>query len=209
MRWLRLASVLWVTLWPTLWAMAAPGAEVYSYWIQPCSEDVAARSACDAGDTELARWALDAWQQAAGHGLQFVPADREYDARIRIYWLGKRPQLYGDTQVVFLNGKRGAAIEVHPDLSQFGPRIAAVGQNDKLFRDTVVYLTCLHEAGHAIGLPHTADFADIMYSFQYGGDVLEYFGRYRRTLEGRSGIRTHSGISEADRKRVARMYAGR
>jgi hypothetical protein len=209
MRWLHLASMLGATLWPTLGAMAAPGAETYSYWIEPCSEDVAARSACVAGDSELARWALDAWQQAAGPALQFVATDSRIDARIRIYWLDKRPQLYGETQVVYLNGKRSWDIDVQPDLSQFGPRIAAAGQNDRLFRDTVVYLTCLHEAGHVLSLPHTADFADIMYSFQYGGDVLEYFSRYRRTLEARSGIRAHSGISEAEQKRVARIYAGR
>ncbi|HUE01904.1 MAG TPA: matrixin family metalloprotease [Bryobacteraceae bacterium] len=190
-------------------AGAAPAAEVYNYWIQPCTEDVAARSGCDAADAELAHWALDAWEKAAGRGLRFVAADGEYTARIRVYWLGKRPQLYGDTRLVFVNGKRGAAIEVHPDLAQYGSQIAAAGESDGLFRDTVVYLTCLHETGHAIGLDHTADFADIMYSFQYGGDVLEYFSRYRRVLHQREDIRKHTGISEADRQRVAGLYAGR
>ena len=37
---------------------------------------------------------------------------------------------------------------------------------DALLRETIVYLTCLHESGHAFGLPHTRNFADIMYSFQ-------------------------------------------
>lgn len=84
-----------------LWAIAAravSAAEVYNYWIQPCTEDVAARSGCDAADPELARWALEAWQKAAGSGLQFVPADGQNDARIRIYWLGARPRLYGDAR---------------------------------------------------------------------------------------------------------------
>ena len=201
MKWLLPVSMLWAT------AMA--GAETYSYWIQPCSPDAAAHSACDPGDAELARWALDAWQRAAGSGLRFVPTASQLEARIRIYWLDKRPQLYGETEVVYLNGKRSWDIEVQPDLSQFGPEIAAAGETDKLFRDTVVYLTCLHEAGHVLSLPHTAEFGDIMYSFQYGGDVLEYFSRYRRKLEARSGIRTHSGISDAERKRVAGMYAAR
>ncbi|MGA2742844.1 MAG: hypothetical protein ABSG65_36070, partial [Bryobacteraceae bacterium] len=109
----------------------------------------------------------------------------------------------------FLKGKRVRVIEVQPDLSQFGPRMAAAGQSDKLFRDTVVYLTCLHEIGHVLALPHTDDFADIMYSFQYGGDVVEYFNQYRRAIRERPDIRAHSGISEADRKRVAELYAGR
>jgi len=191
-----------------LWAIAAravSAAEVYNYWIQPCTEDVAARSGCDAADPELARWALEAWQKAAGRGLRFVPADGQYHARIRIYWLGARPQLYGDARLLFVDGKRGASIEVHPDLTQFGPQIAADGRNDRLFRDTVVYLTCLHETGHGIGLEHTADCADIMYSFQYGGDVLEHFNRYRRTLKERPDIPAHSGISEADGTRAASL----
>ena len=51
---------------------------------------------------------------------------------------------------------------------------------DALFRDTIVYLTCLHELGHALGLVHTADFEDVMYFFGFGGDITEFFGRYRR-----------------------------
>jgi hypothetical protein len=194
------------------WAMAAgaaPAAEVYSYWIQPCTKEVAARSGCDAADPELARWALEAWQKAAGGRLQFNAANGEDNARICIYWLSRRPQLYGDAHQEFLNGRRVWVLEVQPDLSQFGTRIAAAGENDRLFRDTVVYLTCLHEIGHALYLPHTDDFADIMYSFQYGGDVVEYFNRYRRVLKARSDIREHAGLSEVDAKRAAGQYAGR
>jgi hypothetical protein len=201
MKWLGAACVWWAL------AGVAPAAEVYTYWIQPCTEDVAARSGCDAADPELALWALEAWQKAAGLGLRFVPAGGRNDARIRICWLGARPQLYGDARSIDINGKRGAWIEVHPDLTQFGPQIAAAGRNDKLFRDTVVYLTCLHETGHGIGLEHPADFADIMYSFQNGGDVLAYFNRYRRMLKERPDIRAHGGISEGDRTRAASLYA--
>ena len=55
-------------------------------------------------------------------------------------------------------------------------------------RDTIVYLTCLHESGHALGLVHTRAFADIMYSFQYGGDITAYFERYRVQLKMRADI---------------------
>ena len=203
MKWLRAVCLLWAA------AGVASAAEVYNYWIQPCTEDLAAHSGCNAGDPELARWALEAWQKAAGRGLRFVPADGQNNARIRIYWLGGKPRLYGDARSLYINGQRGAAIEVHPDLSQFASDIAAAGRKDRLFRDTVLYMTCLHETGHGIGLEHTADFADIMYSFEYGGDVLEYFNRYRRALHERSDIREHSGISETDRQRVVDLYAGR
>lgn len=151
-----------------LWAAArlASAADVYTYSIQTCSADVAARSGCGMGDPELARWAMNAWQPVAGSGLRFVAVEEENAGRVRIYWLGKRPQVYGDASPIVVGGKYGAAIEVHPDLSQSG-------RHDRLFRDTVVYLTCLYELGHPIGLDHTAEFAGIMYSFQYGGGVFQ------------------------------------
>lgn len=183
-------------------AASASAAEIYSFWIQACSGEIATRSGCDAGDPELARWALEAWQKAAGAGLRFAAAEKQDEARIRIYWLSGRSQLYGEAQMISVNGKRGAAIVVLPDLRQLGSGIAAAGGNDRLFRDTVVYLTCLHESGHAIGLEHTAEFSDIMYSFQYGGDIVEYFSRYRRKLKERLDIRANSGISGADGKRA-------
>ena len=75
-----------------------------------------------------------------------------------------------------------------------------------LLRDAIVYLTCLHETGHALGLAHTAAFDDIMYSFQFGGDIAEYFGRYRRQLSARADIHKHAGMSDADRKHLAALY---
>ena len=197
------ACVLWVAASLTVPLRAA---QVYRYWIEPCSEETAARSGCEPADAELARWALEAWQQVSAPELRFAAADLK-DARIHVYWVGRKPQLYGDMHIMYLYGKKVWVIEVQPDLAEFGPRMAAAGRQDRLFRDTVVYLTCLHEIGHILGIPHTSDFADIMYSFQYGGDVLEYFSRYRRALRERADIRTHPGISEADRKRVAGLYA--
>ena len=82
------------------------------------------------------------------------------------------------------------------------PGIVAANEADTILRDAIVYLTCLHETGHALGLAHTARFSDIMYSFQYGGDITEYFGRYRRLLSSRADIRKHSGMSVEDRKHL-------
>jgi hypothetical protein len=56
---------------------------------------------------------------------------------------------------------------------------------------------------HALGLPHTGAFDDIMYSFQYGGDLIEYFGRYRRLLKSRADIRRNPGMSQGDRQSLA------
>jgi hypothetical protein len=48
-----------------------------------------------------------------------------------------------------------------------------------------------------------------MYSFQYGGDIPEYFGRYRRKLTNREDIRKFSGISDADRTRLTEVLKER
>ena len=97
-----------------------------------------------------------------------------------------------------VDGQRGAEVYVLPTTGQSG--------GDPLLRDAIVYLTCLHESGHALGLEHTDQFADIMYSFQFGGDIAEYFGRYRRLLKSRADIAKHAGMSDDDRRQLAEIF---
>ena len=166
---------------------AAP--QKYSYWVEPCSLP---ESGCQANDPDLAAWALEAWQKASGGAIEISRASVPRHARIRIFWATAEQGLYGEARPVIVDGQRGAEVYVRPAPFRTG--------DDKLLRDAIVYLTCLHETGHALGLPHTAAFDDIMYSFQYGGDIAEYFGRYRRKLQGRDDIHKNFGVSEADRK---------
>jgi hypothetical protein len=153
-------------------------------WVEPCTNPA---TACVAADPQLARWAFDAWEKASQGRLHFVETKDRGQAEIQVVWATPESGLYGETV--------GRVVNI---------RIAADGVKDPLLRDTIVYLTCLHEEGHALGLAHTANFDDIMYSFQYGGDIAEYFNRYRRKLSVREDIRRNSGLSQRDRERIAR-----
>jgi len=158
-----------------------------TFWIEPCTNP---QTSCEKGDVQLAHWALEAWQAASGGRLHFVETGDRSQALIRLVWATPAQGLYGETMPLVVNGRRGAQVNV---------RIAADGVKDRLLRDTIVYLTCLHESGHALGLVHTAQFDDIMYSFQFGGDIPDYFARYRRKLATRDDIPKNSGLSPADR----------
>ncbi|MBK9171095.1 MAG: hypothetical protein IPM24_27055 [Bryobacterales bacterium] len=180
--------------------------ETYSYWVAPCDEKLARASGCEAADPELADWALAAWANASKGKLAFQRAADERKARIRFYWAPGSMQLYGEARPILVEGERGAEIHVRPDMAVLGPGFAEAAAKDPLFRHAIVYLTCLHESGHAIGLQHTAEFADIMYSFGFGGDIGEYFARYRRKLKKRDDISRHSGLSRADERSVRALY---
>jgi hypothetical protein len=184
---------------------ALPAADL-RYWIEPC---IRPETGCTAGDPELAEWALRDWQRNARGQLRLERAAQRRQAHIRIHWAAANQGLYGEARPFEEDGLKGAEVYILPDLSAMGPQIAQASAADSLLRDAIVYLTCLHETGHALGLAHTDRFADIMYSFVYGGDILEYFGRYRRQLKTRGDIAATTGVSAHDRERLAAALARR
>ena len=162
-------------------AACAAHAAGLKYWVEPCERP--AEMGCKSADPDLAQWAMEAWQAASGGKLSVERTTDKTKAIIKIYWESGRAGLYGET--------RGGDVFVHSE------------PGEGLLREATVYLTCLHETGHALGLAHTANFDDIMYNFQYGGDIAEYFGRYVRKLVRREDIRKYSGMSPNDKKRLA------
>lgn len=156
-------------------------------------------------DRDLAIWALRRWEQASDGRLRFEPS-AEKEALVRVLWVPAADGQYGEMRSLVLNGRRGAAVFIRPDTEALGPDIARLARQDPLLRDSIVYLTCLHELGHALGLAHTSDIKDIMYFFGFGGDIPGFFGRFRTQLRSRDDIANTSGLSAADVKRVRALY---
>src|SRR4030095_5481207 len=150
----------------------------------------------DAKDGELAVYALEAWARESGNRLKFVRAKGESESLLRVRWIAAGEGRFGEMQRI--DGKDGATVFISPSVSSMGEPFASRAARDRLFRDTIVYLTCVHEIGHALGLSHTSNFEDIMYYFGYGGDLAGYFLRYRNKIQSRNDIPRFSGLSPND-----------
>jgi hypothetical protein len=178
-------------------------AETFTYWIETCTK---LESECEPADEQLAEWALQTWQRASDDNLTFVKSPLS-KARIRLFWASSGNQgLYGEAREIAVDGKIGAEVDIRPNLQALGHKVEGVGSRDRLFRHSIVYITCLHEIGHALGMQHTKSFNDIMYSFEFGGNILEYFGRYRRKVQSREDIRDLAALSPDDERRLLSIY---
>jgi hypothetical protein len=179
--------------------------EPVSYYI----DEGAGVSGVRASDRELARMAFVAWSRETQGQLRFVEAKSKAEALISVEWADPEQGSFGVTQRVRVGGKPGAIVYVTADLRMLGNTLSSRATSDPLLRDTIVYLTCVHEIGHAVGMTHTDKFDDIMYSFGFGGDIVQYFSRYRAQLKSRDDIRRFSGLSQADIEFLRSLYPRR
>jgi hypothetical protein len=157
-------------------------------------------------DAEFARSAFDAWSRASNGALTFVETEKVSGAVIRVLWVGAGNARYGGMRRIEVDGRPGAEVYINTATDGLGDDIHNRAERDRLFRDSVVFLTCVHEIGHAIGLSHTDDFADIMYSFQHGGDIEKCFLRYRKRVKNPGDMRDRSPLSDNDIARLRWLY---
>lgn len=209
----RLALALVLSLiWGAALAQPGPRPAPSLRTIAPLANDRALGffvddDAAAGADAELCKWALEDWVEHAEGRLVTTPAE-EAVAVIRVYFISPGAGRYGEMRPILVGGRRGAEVYVRTETDSLGPDIAAAARQDPLMRETIVYLTCLHEIGHALGMAHTDVFDDVMYFFGFGGDIVEFFGRYRSRLAERGDISGESGLSTGDVDQLLAAYPG-
>jgi matrixin len=153
---------------------------------------------------QLVERAMQTWGTASDGAFALRRTFVERDAGIRVYFNGAGGN-YGETRP-HVNRATGVIDEAEVAIAADAPI-----QVDPLTRDIIVYLTALHELGHALGLEHTANFDDIMYLFRQPDDGPRYFGNYRKRLRSADDIGTAAatGLSAYDVATLRALYSGR
>jgi hypothetical protein len=186
-----LAALLILTAGAVHAAHWAPGA-VIRVWIDPAR--------APSGGDALVERAMKTWTTVADGRLRLDRGATKDGAAIRVHFF-TRDWRYGMTQAR-PDPKTGLLIEAEVV-------VAADADGDPLDHQIVIYLTALHELGHAIGLSHSADINDIMYLFRLPGDGDRFFGAYRKRLRSADDIGSPraTGLSAEDVRQLRGLYA--
>jgi hypothetical protein len=168
-----------------------PAGAVIRVWIDPVKAPT--------GGADLVERAMHTWTGAAQGRFRLERTAATETAAVRVHFFS-RDWRYGMTRT-------------RPDpvtglIAEADVVVAADAGGDTLDRDIVIYLTALHELGHALGLAHTTEITDIMYLFRVEGDGERFFGAYRRRLHSASDIGSASatGLSPEDVRVLRSLY---
>ena len=168
-----------------------PAHAVITVWLD-------ARAAPPGADALVER-ALATWTRAAD-GRFVLKKAASRDAAVVLVRFAQADGIYGETapRIDRTTGAIGSAEVL----------IAGNVAGDALQQRIVIYLTALHELGHALGLPHTGAFDDIMYSFRRPDDGERYFGAYRKRVRSSEDIGSDraTGLSPGDIEALHALY---
>lgn len=175
----------------TLGAAHWPRGAAIKVWVDPAG--------APAGGDAFVERAMKTWTTAADGRFRLERVASREAAGIRVHFF-TRDWRYGMTQA-----------RPDPDtglITEAEVVVAADADGDALDHQIVVYLTALHELGHALGMVHTAAIADIMYLFRLPGDGERFFGAYRRKLRTADDIGSSraSGLSGEDLRALRMLY---
>jgi hypothetical protein len=120
------------------------------------------RSGYRPGDDDLATWALQEWERSSHGTIQFERTIEESDSLLRIFWLPSALTNIGQSTRFMSMRRIRAMVMVRGNAETWSDPLGTLVKKDPLLRDTVVYLTCLHEIGHALGLDHSSSQNDVM-----------------------------------------------
>lgn len=150
-------------------------------------------------EREMVRRALRIWEKGTQGAFTFTEVDAFPSQGIRIRFIND-DENFGET-MPYLDTRTREIVKADVVLNR---DIAG----DALQRQMVLYLTALHEVGHALGLGHTERWGCIMYKFQRSTDPPRVFLGYRKKLRSEADIGSDqaTGLADGDRQALHRLY---